>query len=205
MTEEELTFLIIGAILAAITGSVFAYLSEIMKDRRTKTKIKELLNEDFFDIYSGYKEEITKLEKCTKNIEDDAKKLVNHEIRVGDYFFNAGQYFQFEIWNAILTSGSLIKLSTDEIKIIGALHNDINWNNKELSYWQDTTIEQIEKITAAYFESLKSESPLSLSSSSDKIKIILDNYLSEILRLMKETMNIFKKLEKLSWVNLDSR
>lgn len=97
MTEEELTFLIIGAILAAITGSVFAYLSEIMKDRRTKTKIKELLNEDFFDIYSGYKEEITKLEKCTKNIEDDAKKLVNHEIRVGDYFFNAGQYFQFEM------------------------------------------------------------------------------------------------------------
>lgn len=85
------------------------------------------------------------------------------------------------------------------------MHNDINWNNKELSYWQDTTIEQIEKITAAYFESLKSESPLSLSSSSDKIKIILDNYLSEILRLMKETMNIFKKLEKLSWVNLDSR
>lgn len=193
MNVEELLLIIIGALVAGAVGTIFAYQTEFIRERKTVKKIKELLNEEFFDIYEAYVDEQDTIQKAKASIKTDISKIIDNTTTISDYFYKHGQIFQFSIWTAISTSGDLIKLSKDEIVEIEAMHNAVLWFNSEQKNNLDDHFKQFdEELGQKDFDDIDDE----------ELTEILESYLDMTLKLLKDVFDAFNELKTIPWIKL---
>ncbi len=137
---EALGIAFIGAVLGAGFGFFISIFWERKKDQREIKKIKQLLQDDFKRLYDLVDKRLARVEPCLeseKNIQSFVKELVSKKM---DKKIVAKFYIplEFNFWKAIEDSGSLIKLSLDEIKSVKNIHQAIDAYNDKLHNSYDT-------------------------------------------------------------------
>lgn len=201
MAFEQLEVALLGAIIGAVSGFVFYWNWEKRKKINEINKIKKLLNDDFSRIYEvsmmAFKDAGEMLEEDKiKNFVDDLIKNNFPSEFVSIHYYT----LTFVFWNSVVTSGSLIKLSLEEIREVETVYRVTSSIDKMIgeSYvaWRNTiskfvlaskiTDEDkdfIESITVHYFKEL--------GMNAVQIKETMDEYLKDIdwIKLPKLVQN----------------
>ena len=140
---EALGIAFIGAVLGAGFGFFISIFWERKKDQRETKKLKQLLRDDFKRLYDLMDKRLALVEPCLeseKNIQSFVKELVSkkmdEEIVVKFYIS-----LEFNFWKAIEDSGSLIKLSLDEIIYVKNIHQFIDECADKLNSSYDTWLD----------------------------------------------------------------
>ena len=125
---EALGIAFIGAVLGAGFGFFISIFWERKKDQREIKKIKQLLRDDFKRLCVIMDKRLALVEPCLeseKNIQSFVKELVSKKMdkKIVTKFYIP---LEFNFWKAIEDSGSLIKLSLDEIKYVKNIHQFID-------------------------------------------------------------------------------
>ena len=115
-------------ILGLYVGQKITSYNEQRKEKKELTKIKYLLDADYTLINRNVKD-------LKENQNDGYEALINENIVYGllnnrKMFQDYGHHFNFNVqgftyWNSLMSSGKLIKLEPDELRIITVSHDSI--------------------------------------------------------------------------------
>ena len=187
-------------ILGLYVGQKITSYNEKRKEKKELTKIKYLLDADYTLINRNVKD-------LKENQNDGYKALINDFKIVGllnnlKMFQDYGHYFNFNVqgftyWNSLMSSGKLIKLEPDELRIITLSHDSI----------MRIIAQQKELFNRFLYESINElfTTPLDMKSKINIFKPKYDTY----HRLMINAYDIIKKnvdgvKKNISWIELQS-
>ena len=190
---------IYSAILGAAVASVFLFSHERQKDKREIRKIKSLLNSDFSEFY----EEITKdrqfIQDARDKLETDdslVNKLISGTMDFSEFYSKYGIFYELQYWQAIISSGSLLKLEKDEISHVQAVSNSMDWYNAELrEAHQETNDSLCDCLFPPDADQQYEDEP-----DPETVKDILDGYFADVLSMMKDCISDLEELRKFSWI-----
>ena len=132
----ELASAIIGGVVGAVFAFIFSYYLMIRKQKNELKKIQNIINDDFYRIYYYANESIEIITGLTNNKEFDEYVLdIGHSITRGRtaLLLNLPN-LRFLLWNAIVSSGRMIELKTNEIQLINTAHDNAEENFAKMSY-----------------------------------------------------------------------
>lgn len=133
MTEHEIFFGFYGAAFGAVIGALVAFLLtrySLQNEQRKKLiRIHEIINDEFYRIYHYaakehelfQKEFFTDIKKFEEHVDNALYEISRARSPITFSFVN----FRFLLWDAILSSGSLIELESDEIQLINSAHDNM--------------------------------------------------------------------------------
>lgn len=191
---------IYSAVFGAAIASIFLFSHERQKEKREIKKIKSLLDSDFSVFY----EEITKDRDLIQNERDKLKtedslvnKLISGTLDFSEFYSKYGIFYELQYWQAIVSSGSLLKLEKDEISHVQAVANSMDWYNSELKeIHQDTNDALCECLFLEDEDKEYDDEP-----DPEEIRDILDGYFSGVLAMMKDCIDDLEELRKFSWIH----
>ena len=138
--------MVLGGVIAAMSGmGVQAWYSRRERNNAIK-KIQSLLKVEFEELYQILIEERDTAIKASRNSAKDFDRLKNHKIDISEYLEKVGGYrLQSLAWDAIISSGNLIKLDNSEIEIIQSVHHSVKSYNKNMNRLQKDAESKMEK------------------------------------------------------------
>ena len=139
--ELELTTIILQVVITVAVsvggGTLLGYyMSERSRTKQEKKeirKVKDLLADDFKRINKLAIDDIKKTIAEIEEFEESDKKIdkfVQDRVAFATYTGRVRKTYDFVFWNAIQASGSLIKLNSEEIRGINAIHDSIDRINE---------------------------------------------------------------------------
>ena len=189
---ENVGYTILGGGLAAIFGLVVQWVHTTRERRNSIKKIRELLKPEFEELYQILINDKQIIKKAKLDAEKDLESLYNHEMDIPTYLFVGRGRLGSLVWDAIISSGDLIKLDSDEIEIIQSAQQNVKHYNK--------TMDKLQKKVA---RQLKNE--LSDKITPNNLNLpdvdILHRYLDKYGLITNEAIKWFGELEKLPWVD----
>lgn len=144
---EEIIFSLYGAVFGAIVGALAAFLltrhSLNKQERENLKKLQNILSDDFYRNYKYAQD----TKAFLTSVLNDEKEFFEHAAQ-SHYEIERARSpivirvpnFRFLLWDAVISSGLIIKLQSHEIVIINATHdnlinkfNEINQNFQQFS------------------------------------------------------------------------
>ena len=157
-------------------------------------KIQGLLKPEFEELYQILIDERKTAKKAKHSSENDFDRLNGHEMKISEYLTEVGGgRLRSLAWDAIISSGNLIKLDNSEIEIIQSAHHDVMEYNKNMNRLQKDAELQMEK---EFNENMPNTTLLPDMS-------ILEDYLEDYLRTINDAIDGFKELDELPWFDHD--
>lgn len=191
---------IYSAIIGAVTASIFLFTHERKKEKREIEKIKSLLNSDFSEFYK----EITKDKQLIQNEHDKLEtsdslvnKLISGEMDFSEFYSKFGIFYELSYWQAIVSSGSLLKLEKDEINHVQTVANSMDWYNKELDVMHKKTNDDLSECLFPQDSDQQYED----EPDPEEIKDIINGYFVGVLSMTKNCIDNLEDLRKFSWIN----
>jgi len=191
---------IYSALIGAAVASILLFSHERAKDKREIKKIKSLLNSDFASLYNDMtKDRLFIQSEHDKLGEEDGlvSNIISEKMSIPDFYQKYGTYYTVEFWDAIVSSGSLLKLDKDEISRVQAVHNSLKWYNENLRELQDGTADYL-------YDSINVEEDSDDEPDPEEVKEALIDYFNAILSLIKDCVDDLEKLQKFSWIHLEN-
>ena len=109
-------------------------------------KIQGLLKPEFEELYQILIDERRTAKKAKRSSENDFDRLNGHEMTISEYLtVVGGNRLRSLAWDAIISSGNLIKLDNNEIEIIQSAHHDVVEYNKNMNRLQEDAESQMEE------------------------------------------------------------
>ena len=191
---ENVGYTILGGGIAAISGLVVQWLYSRWERKNAIKKIQGLLKPEFEELYQILIDERKTAEKAKHSSENDFERLNGHEIKISEYLTKVGGgRLRSLAWDAIISSGNLIKLDNNEIEIIQSAHHDVMEYNKNMNRLQKDAESQMEK---GFNENMPNTILYPDMG-------ILEDYLEDYLRTVNDAIDGFKELDELPWFDHD--
>ena len=188
---ENVGYTVLGGGLAAIFGLVAQRVHTERESRRDIKKIQDLLKLEFEELYQILMEEKRNIKKAKCRVEQDLDLLSKDEIDIPDYFDRVGGlHLESLVWDAVISSGNLIKLDNGEIEIIQLVQQGVRHYNKNMDQLRKDASKELEKNLN------KCMVPNTLNLPDEGI---LEGYLDECKRIIDETVKRFEELNTLPW------
>ena len=157
-------------------------------------KIQGLLKPEFEELYQILIDERRTAKKAKRSSENDFDRLNGHEMTISEYLtVVGGNRLRSLAWDAIISSGNLIKLDNNEIEIIQSVHHDVMEYNKNMNRLQEDAESQMEE---EFNENMPNTTFLPNTG-------ILEDYLEDYLRTINDAIDGFKELDELPWFDHD--
>ena len=157
-------------------------------------KIQGLLKPEFEELYQILIDERRIAKKAKRNSENDFDRLNGHEMKISEYLTEVGGgRLRSLAWDAVISSGNLIKLGNNEIEIIQSAHHDVMEYNKNMNRLQKDAESQMEK-------EFNENMPNTILYPDMGI---LEDYLEDYLRTVNDAIEGFKELDELPWFDHD--
>ena len=157
-------------------------------------KIQGLLKPEFEELYQILIDERRTAKKAKHSSENDFDRLNGHEMKISEYLTEVGGVrLRSLAWDAIISSGNLIKLDNNEIEIIQSAHHNVMEYNKNMNRRQKDAESQMEK---EFNESMPNTTLWADVG-------ILEDYLEYYLRAVNDAIDGFKELNELPWFDHD--
>ena len=181
--------------MAAISGLLIQE-RHIRKERKNDIKkIQSILKLEFEDLYRVMINERQIVTNVKLRSEEDFNSLIEHKMNISDYLEKAGgSRWVSLVWDAVISSGNLIKLNNDEIKITQYMQHGLKQYNKKMS-------DAHNNIVLAINNRLNRKLANDTFSQSDML--ILEQYIDTREQIVNESINRFNELDKLQWFNRD--
>ena len=177
--------------MAAASGLAVQWIHATRERRKDIKKIQDLLKPEFEELYQILIKEERNIKKAKRRAEKDLDSLSNDEINIRDYFDRVGGLrLESLVWDAVISSGNLIKLDNDEIEIIQLVQQGVRYYNKNMDQLRKDTGKELEKDLS------KCMTPNTLNLPDESI---LEGYLDECKRIIDETVKRFEELNTLPW------
>ncbi len=190
---------IYSAIIGSLSAFIFLILHERFKEKKVVNKIKSLINSDFSEFYK----DITKDMQFIRNERDKlgtidslVNKLISGTVDFSEFYSKYGIFYELEYWQAIISSGSLLKLEKDEISRVQAVSNSMEWYNAEL---REMYRETNDSLSECMFPQ-DSDQQYEDEPDPESVKDILDGYFADVLSMMKDCIDDLEELRKFSWI-----
>ena len=188
---ENVGYTVLGGGLAAIFGLVAQRVHTERESRRDIKKIQDLLKLEFEELYQILMEEKRNIKKAKCRVEQDLDLLSKDEIDIPDYFDRVGGlHLESLVWDAVISSGNLIKLDNGEIEIIQLVQQGVRHYNKNMDQLRKDAGKKLEKNLN------KCMVPNILNLPDEGV---LEGYLDECKRIIDETVKRFEELNTLPW------
>ena len=188
---ENVAYTVLGGGIAAISGLVVQRWHASWERKNNIKKIRDLLKPEFVELYQILIDERRTVKKAKRRSEDDYGSLNEHEIEASQYLDRVGGVRLLSLaWDAIISSGNLIKLDNDEIEIIQAVQQSVRHYNKSM--------DQLQKEMEIQMKKEFDESPIINVLNLPNVTI-LEEYLDNYGHAVNEAINGFKELDNLSW------
>ena len=191
---ENVGYTILGGGIAAISGLVVQWLYSRWERKNAIKKIQGLLKPEFEELYQILIDERRIAKKAKHSSENDFERLNGHEMKISEYLTEVGGgRLRSLAWDAVISSGNLIKLDNNEIEIIQSAHHDAMEYNKNMNRLQKDAESQMEK---GFNENM----PNTILYPDIGI---LEDYLEDYLRTVNDAIDGFKELDELPWFDHD--
>ena len=191
---ENVGYTILGGGIAAISGLVVQWLYSRWERKNAIKKIQGLLKPEFEELYQILIDERRTAKKAKHSSENDFDRLNGHEMKISEYLTEVGGVrLRSLAWDAIISSGNLIKLDNNEIEIIQSAHHNVMEYNKNMNRRQKDAESQMEK---EFNESMPNTTLWADVG-------ILEDYLEYYLRAVNDAIDGFKELNELPWFDHD--
>ena len=191
---ENVGYTILGGGIAAISGLVVQWLYSRWERKNAVKKIQGLLKPEFEELYQILIDERKTAKKAKHSSENDFDRLNGHEMKISEYLTEVGGgRLRSLAWDAIISSGNLIKLDNNEIEIIQSAHHDVMEYNKNMNRLQKDAESQMEKEFNENIPNTILYPDIG----------ILEDYLEDYLRTVNDAIDGFKELDELSWFDHD--
>lgn len=188
-------------IVSALIGVTSATVVSLLKERRDRlreiNKIRSLLTDDF----SGLYKEIVKDRQLFQNEldkmgteEDLIHKLLSDDIDWSKIYSEYGIFYELHYWQAIFSSGSLLKLNKDEIRHVQAAYNSMDWYNTELKEIHKEMTDELRE----YLDPEETDAQYEDDIDKDGIRDLLKGYFEDVISMMNDCVYCLKELEKFS-------
>ena len=188
---ENVGYTILGGGLAAIFGLVAQRVHTERESRKDIKKIQDLLKLEFEELYQILMEEKRNIQKAKRRAGKDLDLLSEDEMDIPDYFDRVGGlHLESLVWDAVISSGNLIKLDNGEIEIIQLVQQGVRHYNKNMDQLQKDAGKELEKDLS------KCMAPNTFNLPDESI---LERYLDECKRIIDETVKRFEELNTLPW------
>ena len=181
--------------MAAISGLVVQWWHTRSEHNKGVKKIRSILKSEFEDFYQILIDEKQSVKKKKPNVKDDFDSLSKHKMTLQEYFtiVGAGRLRPL-VWEAVTSSGNLIKLDNEEIEIIQSAHQSIMRYNKNMDELQNMAIILLgRESNGMHFHNI-----LNLHGV-DILKYYFKNYEQHI----NEAVERFNELNNLPWFDSD--
>ena len=191
---ENVGYTILGGGIAAISGLVVQWLYSRWERKNAIKKIQGLLKPEFEELYQILIDERRIAKKATHSSENDFELLSGHEMKISEYLTEVGGgRLRSLAWDAVISSGNLIKLDNNEIEIIQSAHHNVMEYNKNMNRRQKDAESQMEK-------EFNENMPNTILYPDMGI---LEDYLKDYLRTVNDAIDGFKELDELPWFDHD--
>lgn len=197
--QESNTKLGILAAASVIGGTLLGYyMSERSRTRQEKEeirKVKELLADDFERINKLTIDDIKKIITELEEFEKSGKKIdefIQDRVSLAAYLGHLRKTYEFTFWDLIQVSGSLIKLSSEEIRGINIIHD---------------ALVNVDKLTRKSFEDFfGTVSKISLNEKDvenrkEDLRLSIVSYLTDSIRRIDTAYTSMLRLN-LTWINI---
>ena len=192
---ENVVYTVLGGGIAAISGLVVQRWHARWERKNNIKKIRDLLKPEFVELYQILIDERRTVKKAKRHSEDDYGSLNEHEMEASQYLDRVGGVRLLSLaWDAIISSGNLIKLDNDEIEIIQAVQQSVRHYNKSM--------DQLQKEMEIRMKKEFDESPIINVLNLPHVTI-LEEYLDNYGHAVNEAINRFKELDNLPWFDND--
>ena len=192
---ENVVYTVLGGGIAAISGLVVQRWHARWERKNSIKKIRDLLKPEFVELYQILIDERRTVKKAKRHSEDDYGSLNEHEMEASQYLDRVGGVRLLSLaWDAIISSGNLIKLDNDEIEIIQAVQQSVRHYNKSM--------DQLQKEMEIRMKKEFDESPIINVLNLPHVTI-LEEYLDNYGHAVNEAINGFKELDNLPWFDND--
>ena len=105
-----------------------------------------------------------------------------------------GIFYDLEYWQAIVSSGSLLKLNKDEIRHVQAAYNSMDWYNAELRKMHKDMTDDLR----GYLDPEDSDGQYEDEPDKEGIQNLLRGYFEDVISVMNDCVDDLKELEKFS-------
>jgi len=188
-----------GAIFGAIIGALLAFFFtrySLQKEQRKKIeKIHNILSDEFYRIYryaDDAKEYLTSQLESEKEFDEHFGWTEHEVIRARSPVIFGLPNFRFLLWDAIISSGSLINLESNEIQLINSAHDDMVIFFKRL----EKTVDDFDEKFRILDEKMVLKKKINKIKKED-----LRMFLMFVYADLVQIQQIFEKLEKnISWI-----
>ena len=170
------------------------YNHENSKEKKEINKIRTLINSDFARFYQLAKEDISKIEQDNVEftIDNYIDKLTSKKLDIEEFLVKYSRLFEFNFWNAITSSGSLIKLPKEEILLIQATVDTIQKLNNDVK-----KVEEIARINLR-------KSILTIGSTDkDHVNDIITDFLGDLIAFHESVISVLEQLRSLKWLDFE--
>ena len=185
-----------GGGLAAISGFGVQWWHTRRELKKDIKKIRGILKPEFENQYQMLLDERQNVEKAKPRSKEDFDYLLNHKADITGYFHTVGSNrLHYLTWNAISSSGNLIKLDNDEIQIIQFVHQNVIFYNDRMDKLQEMAL----RLLVNDFSKDPAHIPEAINYHGVDI---LHYYISNYEERVNEAVEAFKALDNLSWFDM---
>ena len=162
---------------------------------KTSKKIRSILKSEFEDFYQILIDEKQSVKRIKLNVVEDFDSLSKHRMTLQEYFAIVGaRRLRPLVWEAVTSSGNLIKLDNEEIEIIQSAHQSIMRYNKNMDELQNMVITLLgRESNGIHFPNILNLHGI------DILKYYFKNYEQHI----NEAVERFNELNNLPWFYSD--
>ena len=187
--------MVLGGILAAISGLVVQRWHTRSEHNKDIKKIQSILKSEFEDFYQILIDEKQSIKRVKLNVVEDFDSLSKHKMTLQEYFAIVGaRRLRPLVWEAVTSSGNLIKLDNEEIEIIQSAHQSIMRYNKNMDELQNIVITLLgRESNGIHFPNILNLHGI------DILKYYFKNYEQHI----NEAVERFNELNNLPWFYSD--
>ena len=160
---------IVGALMGSVSAFVLTRYLMMKKYNDELKKVKNIINDEFYRLHYYANESIETIMEKIKNY----KEFHSHILEIS-YEISRGRsplllnlpHLRFLLWDSITSSGKMMELETDEIQLINAAHENIEYHfqsightieqfEQEISHIEEDSIEYLKICTHAFYGKLK--------------------------------------------------
>ena len=192
---ENVGYTVLGGGIAAVSGLVVQRWHTRWERKNNIKKIRGLLKPEFERIYQLLIDERRTVERIKLRSEEDFDSLSNHTMMASEYLDIVGsRRLHSLVWDAIISSGNLIKLDNDEIKITQLAQQIVRNYNENM--------DNLQNIVGLQLKNQFSKNPIPNVFNMPDVGV-LHYYLDKYKQMLDEAINRFKELDKLPWFDHD--